>query len=103
MFSSKENYKSPKSVKLGEDVEIVSMHQVGTVVSLPDAKGDFLVKVGIMKLKTNLKDVRSKKEETTEKKKKQYISSGNTFSNLALVSLKSIFTVLSKYVAAYLL
>ena len=86
MFSSKENYKSPKSVKLGEDVEIVSMHQVGTVVSLPDAKGDFLVKVGIMKLKTNLKDVRRKKEETTEKKKKQHISSGNTFSKTMSLS-----------------
>lgn len=86
MFSSKENYKSPKSVKLGEDVEIVSMHQVGTVVSLPDAKGDFQVRVGIMKLKTNLKDVRRKKEDTTEKKKKQHTSLGNTISKTMSLS-----------------
>ena len=53
-----------------EDVEIVAMHQVGTVVTLPDDKGDFMVKVGIMKLKTNLKDVRKKKDENATKTKK---------------------------------
>ena len=46
------------------------MHQVGSVVTLPDDKGDFMVKVGIMKLKTNLKDVRRKKEEVSAKTKK---------------------------------
>lgn len=71
MFSAKESYKAPKSVKLGEDVEIVAMHQTGTVVSLPDGKGDFQVKVGIMKLKTNLKDVRRKKEEAPKTKKQK--------------------------------
>ena len=70
MFSAKESYESPKSVKLGEDVEIVAMHQTGSVVTLPDDKGDFMVKVGIMKLKTNLKDVRRKKDETSSKTKK---------------------------------
>ena len=70
MFSAKESYKAPKSLKLGEDVEIVAMHQVGSVVTLPDDKGDFMVKVGIMKLKTNLKDVRKKKDENASKSKK---------------------------------
>lgn len=70
MFSAKESYKAPKSLKLGEDVEIVAMHQVGSVVTLPDDKGDFMVKVGIMKLKTNLKDVRKKKDENASKPKK---------------------------------
>ena len=70
MVSAKESYKSPKSVKLGEDVEIVAMHQTGSVVTLPDDKGDFMVKVGIMKLKTNLKDVRREKDETSSKTKK---------------------------------
>jgi len=70
MFSAKESYHAPKSVKPGDDVEIVAMHQVGTVVTLPDDKGDFMVKVGIMKLKTNLKDVRKKKDESTSKTKK---------------------------------
>ena len=60
------------------------MHQVGTVVTLPDSKGDFLVKVGIMKLKTNLKDVRRKKEEALEKKKKQHTSISGSFSKTML-------------------
>ena len=87
MFSAKESYKAPKSLKLGEDVEIVAMHQVGTVVTLPDDKGDFMIKVGIMKLKTNLKDVRRKKEETTVKSKKiKSASGGGTISKTMSLS-----------------
>ncbi len=77
MFSAKESFKSPKSVKLGEDVEIVAMHQTGTVVTLPDDKGDFQVRVGIMKLKTNLRDVRRKREPEQNKKTKASVLSGN--------------------------
>ena len=87
MFSAKESYKAPKSLKLGEDVEIVAMHQVGTVVTLPDDKGDFMIKVGIMKLKTNLKDVRRKKEETPVKSKKiKSASGGGTISKTMSLS-----------------
>ncbi len=86
MFSAKESYKAPKSVKLGEDVEIVAMHQTGTVVSLPDAKGDFQVRVGIMKLKTNLKDVRRKKEEEPKKKSKTTNAAGASFSKTMSLS-----------------
>lgn len=87
MFSAKESYKAPKSLKLGEDVEIVAMHQVGTVVTLPDDKGDFMIKVGIMKLKTNLKDVRRKKEETPVKSKKiKSASRGGTISKTMSLS-----------------
>ncbi len=88
MFSAKESYKAPKSVKLGEDVEIVAMHQTGSVVTLPDDKGDFMVKVGIMKLKTNLKDVRRKKDEASGKTKKTK-SSGVTGTISKTMSLSS--------------
>lgn len=54
---SEKTFKSPKTVKLGDDVEIVSMKQQGTVCALPDANGNLFVKVGIMKVKTNLKDI----------------------------------------------
>lgn len=80
MFSAKEKYKSPKTVKLGEDVELVAMRQIGTVVTLPDDKGDFQVRVGIMKLKTNLRDVRRKKEDSEPKKQKKQASFGNSLS-----------------------
>jgi len=86
MFSAKESYKAPKSVKLGEDVEIVAMKQVGTVVTLPDSKGDFQVRVGIMKLKTNLKDVRRKTEESGSKKDKSKSSISSSVSKTMSLS-----------------
>ena len=49
---------APKSVKLGDDVEIVALGQKGTVATLPDGKGDLYVQVGIMKLKSNLSALR---------------------------------------------
>ncbi len=86
MFSAKESYKAPKSVKLGEDVEIVAMRQTGTVVTLPDAKGDFQVRVGIMKLKTNLRDVRRKKEEKPKTKNSSKASAGASFNKTMSLS-----------------
>jgi len=86
MFSAKENYKSPKTVKPGDDVEIVAMRQTGTVLTSPDSKGDFQVRVGIMKLKTNLKDVKVKKENTDTKKSKTRSSSGTTLSKTMSLS-----------------
>lgn len=65
------NTKAPKSVKLGDSVEIVSMGQRGTVVALPDRSGALTVKVGIMKLKSNLSDLRLIKEEKTKQKQKR--------------------------------
>ncbi len=62
------NTKAPKSVKLGDSVEIVSMGQKGTVVALPDRSGALTVKVGIMKLKSNLSDLRLIKEEKPKQK-----------------------------------
>ncbi len=86
MFEAKESYKSPKSVKLGEDVELVAMRQTGTVVTLPDDKGDFQVRVGIMKLKTNLKDVRRKKDTEEKKKTKKINASDTSFSKTMSLS-----------------
>lgn len=62
----KDTSKPPKTVKNGDDVEILSMKQQGTVCSLPDSNGNLFVKVGIMKIKTTLSDIRlvSAKKET---------------------------------------
>ena len=43
--------------KLGESVRIVSMNLKGTVNTLPDAKGNLFVMCGIMRTKTNIKDL----------------------------------------------
>ena len=58
LFKVKEAYKAPKQVKLGDDVEIVKFGQVGTVCTLPDKNGELFVKVGIMKIKANIADLR---------------------------------------------
>ncbi len=70
---SKSDYKAPKTVKTGDDVEIISMRQQGVVCTLPDGDGNLFVKVGIMKVKTNLKDL---KLLSVPKKAKQKTSSG---------------------------
>ena len=65
------NTKAPKSVKLGDSVEIVSIGQKGDVVTLPDRSGNLVVKVGIMKLKSNLSDLRLIKEEKPKNSQKK--------------------------------
>ena len=45
-------------------VRIVSMGLKGTVSTLPDAKGDMFVQCGIIRTKTNLKDLELVQEET---------------------------------------
>ena len=67
------NTKAPKSVKPGDSVEIVSMGQKGTVVTLPDRSGALTVKVGIMKLKSKLSDLRLIKEEKPKQKQKRAV------------------------------
>lgn len=74
-FKPQDASKAPKTVKTGDDVEIVSIKQQGVVCSLPDASGNLFVKVGIMKVKTNLKDL--KLLNVTKPKQKTSGSSAN--------------------------
>ena len=48
----------------GDMVRIVSMNLKGTVSTLPDAKGDMFVQCGIIRTKTNIRDIEMVKEET---------------------------------------
>lgn len=48
---------SPSDFKLGESVKINSMNLKGTVNSVPDAKGNLFVMCGVMRIKTNIKDL----------------------------------------------
>jgi len=70
-FKPKEDFKSPKTVKTGDDVEIMSLRQQGVVCSLPDGDGNLFVKVGIMKVKTNLKDIKLLNVTKTQQKQKR--------------------------------
>jgi len=49
---------SPKNVRIGEQVEIVNLKTRGTVLTLPDNKGEVQIQAGIMKLKAHLTQLR---------------------------------------------
>lgn len=47
----------PKKLKLGDGVKVLSMNLNGTVSSLPNAKGDLYVQMGILRSLVNLSDL----------------------------------------------
>ncbi len=83
MFKPKEKYKAPKTVKNGDDVELVKLGQKGVVCSLPDSSGNLMVKVGIMKIKTNIKDIKLVKAQTAPKARRDYQSMPGKTMNLS--------------------
>ncbi len=48
---------SPKDIKLGESVRIISMNLEGTISSMPDSKGNLFVQCGIMRMQANINDI----------------------------------------------
>lgn len=61
----------PKDIKPGESVRIISIDKFGEVETLPDEKGDLNIQVGIMSVRSNIKDIErseSKEEVKAEKK-----------------------------------
>lgn len=65
---TKKEYKS-EDFKLGMTVKIVSLNLTGTVNTLPDSKGNLFVMCGIMRTKTNIKDLDIIPEEVIAAKK----------------------------------
>ena len=47
----------PGDFKLGESVKVLSMNLTGTVSSLPDAKGNLFVQMGILRSQVNISDL----------------------------------------------
>lgn len=54
----------PKKLKLGDGVKVLSMNLNGTVSSLPNAKGDLYVQMGILRSLVNLTDLELLHEES---------------------------------------
>lgn len=78
--------KAPKTVFPGEDVDIVSLNRSGTVITSPDSKGNFQVRVGIMKLNVNISDVRSKPKSAEKNKPNRQNASDKSFSKSMTLS-----------------
>lgn len=48
---------SPKKLKVGDGVKVLSMNLKGTVSTLPDASGNLFVQMGILRSKVNIRDL----------------------------------------------
>lgn len=66
----KPNHKAPKNLRIGDTVKVVSMNLKGTVHTLPNAKGDLFVQMGILRSQVNIKDLILLDEDTSPSVKK---------------------------------
>lgn len=66
---SKKQHK-PSDFKLGESVKVLSMNLTGTVSSLPDARGNVTVQMGILRSQVNISDLEIIEEPTPYTPKK---------------------------------
>ena len=64
--------KPPKTLKVGDEVEILNLKTRGVVLSAPDAKGEVQLQAGIMKLKAHISQLRLVKEEPAKKQKSSF-------------------------------
>lgn len=68
--SAAPNHKVPKNLRIGDSVKVISMNLNGTVHSLPNAKGDLYVQMGILRSLVNINDLILLEEETSSSGKK---------------------------------
>lgn len=75
---------APETLLLGDSVRVLSINQEGTVVSLPNDKGDLTVQVGLMKMNVNLKQLavisKQKKDEKVFHKIRDFSAKSATIS-----------------------
>lgn len=81
---------SPKSIKIGDTIYVSSLDQNGTVLSLPNNKGELQVQIGIMKSNVHISNVHYAQEKEPEKKtKRNYVSTGKKVDLSKSFSIKS--------------
>lgn len=51
------NHKAPKKLRVGDSVKVLSMNVKGTVQTLPNAKGNLFVQMGILRSQVNINDL----------------------------------------------
>lgn len=67
--SQTKNHKAPKKLRLGDSVLVISLNMKGTVHTLPNAKGDLYVQMGILRSLVNINDLVLLEEEASPAKK----------------------------------
>ena len=60
----------PKSVQIGDTVELTNLGTKATILTLPDSKGECTVQAGALKLKAKLKDMRTAQPDKPKKQVK---------------------------------
>lgn len=55
---------NPKTLKIGDGIKVLSLNLKGTVSTLPDAKGNLFVQMGILRSQVNINDLELLKEES---------------------------------------
>lgn len=75
----------PSDFRLGESVKVHSLNLTGTVSSLPDAKGNMFVQMGILRSQVNISDLSIIEEPmTATERQRQRTSSGKMKMNKAM-------------------
>ena len=59
------NHNVPKKLRIGDSVKVISMNLKGTVHSLPNARGDLYVQMGILRSLVNINDLILLEEDAT--------------------------------------
>ena len=57
VIEKKSKYVLPRELRVGDTVRFLNMGNKGTVISLPDAAGNCVVQIGMMKTKTNVENL----------------------------------------------
>lgn len=68
-------------IRLGDSVKIVSMGLKGTVSSMPDKAGNMFVQCGIIRTKTNIRDIVLVADDEEKKINKKFKMDASTFEN----------------------
>lgn len=85
-----ENPVSIDDVQVGDKVRLLTLDQTGEVLTLPDEKGDLMVKVGIMKINVNISDLMMINEKKSGKSKKGGSRYGNLYRAKAMAVSTSV-------------
>lgn len=71
------NHKVPKKLRIGDSVKVLSMNLKGTVHTLPNAKGDLYVQMGILRSLVNIRDLVLIDDDASSPIAKKYGGSGS--------------------------
>lgn len=85
VFTAKGKSINPKSIRIGMEVEVSTMNQTGSVLTLPDKNGNLQIQMGILKVTANVTALREPAGSKKQKKAASY-NPGGGFSVAAVKS-----------------